>query len=92
MDIGKLTILAGGGRHLYCGCSACASICPKHCITMQADYEGFLHPKVNEADCIDCGLCEKVCHELYTFEERKPQKVYAAIISRTISCELSFAT
>ena len=46
---------------------------------MQADNEGFLYPKVNEADCIDCGLCEKVCYELHPFEERKPQKVYAAI-------------
>ena len=66
-------------KHNCCGCSACASICPKHCITMQADNEGFLYPKVNETDCIDCGLCEKVCHELHPFEERKPQKVYAAI-------------
>lgn len=66
-------------KHNCCGCSACASICPKHCIIMQDDSEGFLYPKVNEADCIDCGLCEKVCHELHPFEERKPQKVYAAI-------------
>lgn len=66
-------------KHNCCGCSACSSICPKHCITMQADNEGFLYPKVNEADCIDCGLCEKVCHELHPFEERKPQKVFAAI-------------
>ena len=66
-------------KYNCCGCSACASICPKHCISMQADNEGFLYPVVNEADCIDCGLCEKVCHELHPFEERKPQKVYAAI-------------
>ena len=66
-------------KHNCCGCSACASICPKHCITMQADSEGFLYPAVNEADCIDCGLCEKVCHELHPYEERKPQKVYAAL-------------
>ena len=66
-------------KHNCCGCSACSSICPKHCITMQADSEGFLYPVVNEVDCIDCGLCEKVCHELHPFEERKPQKVYAAI-------------
>ena len=66
-------------KHNCCGCSACASICPKHCITMQADNEGFLYPKVHEANCIDCGLCEKVCHELHPFEERTPQKVYAAI-------------
>ena len=66
-------------KHNCCGCSACASACPKHCITMRADNEGFLYPVVNEADCIDCGLCEKICHEMHPFEERKPQKVYAAI-------------
>lgn len=62
-----------------CGCSACAMKCPKHCITMQIDSEGFLYPVVNEADCIDCGLCEKVCHELHPYDERKPLNVYAAI-------------
>lgn len=62
-----------------CGCSACAMKCPKHCITMQADNEGFLYPVVNKEDCIDCGLCEKVCHELHPYEQRKPLNVYAAI-------------
>lgn len=62
-----------------CGCSACAMKCPKHCITMQADKEGFLYPVVNKEDCIDCGLCEKVCHELHPYEQRKPLNVYAAI-------------
>lgn len=66
-------------KTLCCGCSACAMKCPKHCITMQADSEGFLYPVVNEADCIDCGLCEKVCHELHPYDERKPLNVYAAI-------------
>lgn len=44
-----------------CGCSACAQRCPKQCITMQADGEGFLYPVVNAELCIDCGLCEIVC-------------------------------
>lgn len=43
------------------GCSACANICPRGCITMEADSEGFLYPKVNTDMCIDCGLCEEVC-------------------------------
>ena len=30
-----------------CGCSACASICPKSCITMKEDEEGFLYPHVD---------------------------------------------
>lgn len=66
-------------KHNCCGCSACASVCPKHCITMQEDSEGFLYPIVDETLCIDCGLCERVCHELHPFDERKPQKVLAAI-------------
>lgn len=44
-----------------CGCSACAQKCPKHCIEMVEDQEGFLYPSVNAAACVDCGLCEKVC-------------------------------
>ncbi len=43
------------------GCTACASACPKGCISMQADENGFLHPKIDEAACIHCGLCEKSC-------------------------------
>ena len=46
---------------------------------MVADNEGFLYPVVDESTCIECGLCEKVCHELHPLEERKPLKVLAAI-------------
>lgn len=66
-------------KTLCCGCSACAMKCPKHCISMQSDSERFLYPVVNETECIDCGLCEKVCHELHSYDERKPLNVYAAI-------------
>ncbi|MDE6149871.1 MAG: 4Fe-4S binding protein, partial [Ruminococcus sp.] len=44
-----------------CGCSACANVCPKQCITMNEDEEGFLYPTVDYDLCINCGLCEKVC-------------------------------
>ncbi len=44
-----------------CGCTACSAICPKHCITMQRDSEGFLYPVVNEKECVGCGQCERVC-------------------------------
>lgn len=42
------------------GCGACI-ICPKGCISMEYDEEGFLYPKVKANDCVSCGLCEKVC-------------------------------
>lgn len=44
-----------------CGCWACENICPKHCISMNKDKEGFLYPIVDNSICINCGLCEKVC-------------------------------
>ena len=43
-----------------CGCTACASSCPKKCISMQYDEEGFLYPVVDRTSCVDCGICEKV--------------------------------
>lgn len=44
-----------------CGCTACASICPKNAISMIPDTLGFLYPVVNKNKCIGCGICEKVC-------------------------------
>ena len=61
-----------------CGCSACAQRCPKQCISMQADSEGFLYPKVDTEVCINCHLCEKVCPVINPSESRTPLGVYAA--------------
>lgn len=61
-----------------CGCSACAQRCPKKCISMIEDEEGFLYPKVDTSNCIDCHLCEKVCPVINQDEPRTPQNVYAA--------------
>ena len=61
-----------------CGCSACVQRCPKQCIALHQDEEGFLYPKVDMETCIDCGLCEKVCPVLHQAEERVPLEVFAA--------------
>lgn len=66
-------------KSLCCGCAACAQTCPKRSITMVADEEGFLYPQIDCDTCIDCGLCEMVCHELHPYEEKNPLKVLAAI-------------
>ncbi len=49
-----------------CGCSACANVCPKRCITMKENAEGFLYPVIQPEQCIRCGLCEKACPVLHT--------------------------
>lgn len=43
------------------GCAACMSACPKKCISMQEDEEGFLYPHVDENTCISCSKCVTVC-------------------------------
>lgn len=65
-----------------CGCWACENACPKHCISMVEDKEGFRYPQVNTDSCIDCHLCEKVCPIINVKpEEEKPQKGYLLRIS-----------
>ena len=61
-----------------CGCSACAQSCPKECIIMRADEEGFLYPQIDTDTCINCGLCERVCPVINQSLPQKPHSVYAA--------------
>ena len=62
-----------------CGCSACSNICPKSCISMKRDNEGFLYPSIDEDICINCNLCEKVCPVINVAED-KPKKQYAYLV------------
>lgn len=55
-----------------CGCSACVQKCPKTCIRMKPDEEGFLYPSIDQTVCVDCGLCENVCPVINKREERVP--------------------
>lgn len=60
-----------------CGCTACASICPKNAIEMIEDNEGFLYPQVNKEKCVNCGLCDKVCPILNKKTSEIEPKAYA---------------
>lgn len=62
-----------------CGCNACVQACPKQCIQMHEDDEGFLYPRVDTTRCIDCSKCEKVCPVIDQGTPHRPLKVYAAI-------------
>ena len=53
------------------GCGACVSICPRQCLKLNADDEGFYYPECEEDKCISCHLCEKACKEV-TQQEAKP--------------------
>lgn len=61
-----------------CGCSACANACPKGCVSMWADEEGFLYPHIDKSNCVNCGLCKKVCPILNKPQTFSVVKTYAA--------------
>lgn len=61
-----------------CGCTACLQICPKNCIKMEYDAEGFFYPIVDKEQCISCGRCERVCPISNVEETRNPIEVLAA--------------
>jgi len=64
------------------GCGACAAKCPRDCIRLAPDAEGFLHPQIRLEDCVDCGLCREVCPVNAPLQQdghpREPRQVLAA--------------
>ena len=79
------------------GCRACEQICPKLCISMEIDCEGFLSPRVDSELCICCGKCLKICPQYNDLSLSIPISVYAAfsldkdILHRSASGGIFFA-
>lgn len=61
------------------GCFACVNACPKGCVIMETDKEGFWYPEIDEKNCINCGLCEKTCPILKDYEGNLKGRAYACI-------------
>ncbi len=61
------------------GCHACFNACPKNCISMKPDEEGFLYPEIDNEKCIDCGMCQRVCPVLTKYKGYPKGNAYACI-------------
>ncbi len=49
-------------KDTFCsGCSACVTICPTKAIQLNINSAGFYEAKIDEAKCVQCGKCQKVC-------------------------------
>ena len=60
------------------GCGVCALVCPKKCIKMIEDEEGFLYPEIDEKKCINCGKCRRYCAN-FNIKIEENEKAYIAI-------------
>lgn len=61
------------------GCGACVNICPRQCLRLSPNKEGFYYPTYDAKDCIDCKLCEKACKEVTPLEKRDISRDYIYI-------------
>ncbi len=52
-------------RDCCSGCGLCVQVCPKSCLGMEPDCEGFLFPQIDLSACIDCGICLRNCPMLH---------------------------
>lgn len=62
------------------GCGVCVDVCRHQAITLDYGDGFFLHPIINQAKCIDCGLCQKRCPILNYDDSLKQENIctYAA--------------
>lgn len=70
-------------KNICSGCAACRAVCPWSAISLLADAEGFLYPKIDVTRCVECGKCQKACPVLNRPQPREPLAVYAAMANDT---------
>lgn len=58
-------------------CGACINACPKRCISYREDKKGYSYPYIDENSCIDCGVCQRVCHVINDVSKNYPANAYA---------------
>lgn len=52
-------------------CTACVTVCPKGCIKLEDTIE-FSNAIIDEKECINCKLCEKVCPRVTKLHGNEP--------------------
>ncbi len=64
-------------KETCCGCMSCVQACPKQCISLKRDVDGFDYPIVEESNCVNCNLCKNVCPVASVLPSVSEKKCYA---------------
>lgn len=59
----KNNVLDNNALRSCTSCGICASVCGTNAISLEHDSDGFYRPVINDARCVDCGLCKKSCYK-----------------------------
>lgn len=62
------------------GCGACVSACTKKALSLKYDAAGFYYPVLDTTNCVNCRLCEKVCHSLGETIHKEIVRDYSAFM------------
>lgn len=74
-DDSKTTLIT----KLCTGCGMCVNVCPKQCISLEQNENGFYSYKIDKEKCIKCNKCKKVCGQLSDNKNLiKDMKLYSA--------------
>ncbi|MBD5185363.1 MAG: 4Fe-4S dicluster domain-containing protein [Bacteroides sp.] len=59
----KYNVAKSGEIRPCTSCQVCSAVCPANAISIELNTNGFYRPVVDNAKCVDCGLCVKSCYK-----------------------------
>lgn len=64
-------------NNVFCtGCGACVESCPKKCMKLVPNGQGFLYPVIDANLCVNCGKCNKICPLNNAQEAKTPMSIF----------------